>query len=136
MSFSMISKGSYPIKMTAKKGDCVNTKIRSIEIFEPEDIALTDSTLHFQDTNLLQEMTVFPNPNFGKFTVTVKLARANDAILSISRSSTNVQVYRDEKKNSKEYVFEVNLTDFRQDVYIITIQASKSVLFRRALLMN
>jgi hypothetical protein len=136
ISFSTISDGTFPVKMTARKGDCVNTKIRTIQIFRKEDIALTDSTLHYQDINLVQEMIVFPNPNFGKFTVTVKLAKVSDATLTITRASSNAVIYLDQKKKEKEYVFGLDLKGFLQDVYIITIQAGKSVLFKRALLMN
>lgn len=136
LSFSVISKGDYTIKMLAKKGDCSNVKIRTIRIFDKEDIAETDSLLHYREINIIQEMIVYPNPNFGKFTVTVKLARVTDVVLTMAESRTNTPVLRQEKKGAKEYVFEINQQNFQQQVYIITVQAGRSILFKRALLMN
>lgn len=136
LSFAVIEKGEYPIKMTARKGDCINTKIRTIKIFDKEDIDQTDSLLHYQEINIVQEMLVYPNPNFGKFTVSVKLAKVSDVILSISNSSTNTPVLKQEKKGEKQYTFEISLRDFMQDTYVVTIQAGKSILFKRVLMMN
>jgi hypothetical protein len=136
LAYSVITDGTYTIKMTARKGDCINTKIREIKIFNKEDIDKTDSSLHYQDLNLIQEMIVYPNPNFGKFTVTVKLTTTTDVVMTMASSTTNKVVLRQEEKGLKEYVFEVDLKNFVQEVYLITIQAGKSVLYKRVLLMN
>lgn len=136
LAFSLLSEGEYPVKMMARKGDCNNTKIRTIKIFEKDDIDQTDSLLHYQDINIVQEMIVYPNPNFGKFTVKVKLAKTSDLSLAIIRSATNVQIYGKEEKGVKEHTFEIELTNYQQDVYLVMIKAGKSVLYKRALLMN
>ena len=136
LAFAILSEGEYPVKMTVRKGDCNNMKIRTIKIFDKKDIDKTDSLLHYQDSNIVQEMIVYPNPNFGKFTVQVKLAKTSDLTLAILRASTNAQIYGDEKKGVKEHTFEINLTNFQQDVYLIVVKAGKSVLYKRALLMN
>lgn len=136
LSYSVISAGEYTIKMLARKGDCLNTKIRTIRIFDKDDIDQTDSSLHYHDTNLIREMSVYPNPNFGKFTVTVKLTRITDVVLTMASSTTNITLLKEEKKGAKEYVFDIDQKDFEQQVYIITVQAGKSILFKRALLMN
>lgn len=136
LAFSLLSEGEYPVKMMARKGDCNNTKIRTIKIFEKDDIDQTDSLLHYQDINIVQEMIVYPNPNFGKFTVKVKLAKTSDLSLAIIRSATNVQIYGKEEKGVKEHTFEIELTNYQQDVYLVMIKAGKSLLYKRALLMN
>ncbi|WP_170118884.1 SprB repeat-containing protein [Dyadobacter jiangsuensis] len=136
LAFAVVSPGEYPVKMIAKKGDCINTKIRNIKIFDKDDIDQTDSLLHYQDINVIQEMVAAPNPNFGRFTVTVKLAKTTDVSLAITNSTTNALVLADEKKGQKDYVFDVVLTGYEQDTYIVTVRAGKSVLYKRVLILN
>jgi hypothetical protein len=136
VAFAIIEDGGYDIKMTARKGDCINTVTRQIKIFNKEDIDDTNPDLHYEDLNLIQDMVVYPNPNFGKFTVTVKLTKVTDVVMTMSSSSSNTVILRKEETGKKEYVFEVDQKNFMQEVYLITIQAGKSVLYKRALLMN
>lgn len=136
MAFAITAPGEYPVKMIARKGDCTNIKIRNIQIFEKDDIGQTDSLLHYQDINVIQQMVAAPNPNFGRFTVTVQLAKVTGVTLAITNSTTNAMVFTDEKKGQKDYVFDIALTGFEQDTYIVTVRAGKSVLYKRVLILN
>lgn len=136
LAFAIPHEGEYPVTLRARKGACYNVKQRPLRIFNLDDIDQTDSLLHYQDLHLIREMNVYPNPNFGEFKVEVKLTKPADVTLSIVRSTTAAAVYHQEKKGEKEYTFDLKFSNHQQDIYIVTVQSGKSVLYRRVLILN
>jgi hypothetical protein len=136
LTFVIGEKGDYTIKMLARKGECFNIKERQLGIFRKEDVDATDPTLHYKDYNIIQSITTYPNPNFGKFTVDVVLTKAENADLTITRAGNAQVVYQESKKGQSSYTFEIALKNFAQGVYIVTVRAGVSTLFRNVVIQN
>ena len=86
--------------------------------------------------NIIQSADVFPNPNYGKFTLDVKLTKTEDITVSIVRGSTRVLVYKETYTGNSTYSLPISVKDFYQDTYLLTVQAGNSTLVKRLLLMN
>jgi hypothetical protein len=118
--------------MKAFKGDCNNTALHDIRIFKPDNVNNTDPRLGYQDLNIIEKLEVFPNPNYGKFTVKVKLSRIEKAELTLIRSKTGEVIYSTSSQGADEYSFPVDL-QLRPELYIVSIRAGKSSLLSRIL---
>lgn len=136
MTFQLYDTGTYTIEMLAKSGDCINTKTRTIEIFKKGEVEKTDSELFYATYNIIQSANVFPNPNYGKFTLDVNLTKTEDITVSIVRSSTRVQLFKENYTGKSSYSIPIDLKNFYQDTYLLTVQAGNSTLVKRLLLMN
>ena len=136
MTFQMVLEGVYTIEMIAKKGECENRKIREIEIFRKEDIDKTSGDLFYGTYEIIKSMVISPNPNFGKFDIDVKLSKKEDINITITRASNGVQIYKEDFKGLQDYHIPMQLKNFIQDNYLVTVKAGSTVLMKRVLLMN
>lgn len=127
-----MNEGNYTIEMKAFLGECNNLTRHDLRIFKPDDVNNTDPRLGYQDLNIIEKLEVFPNPNYGKFTVKVKLARIEKAELTLIRSKTGEVVYSASHQGADEYTFPVDLL-LRPELYIFSIRAGKSSLLSRIL---
>ncbi|GAB4054580.1 hypothetical protein GCM10028810_63550 [Spirosoma litoris] len=134
--FVVVTPGKYTINMLATKEDCRNNKQRDIEIFDRKDIGQTDPQLGYQDQINFSKVTVYPNPNYGKFKLQIDLSQTSDVEVTITRSLNSAQVYKTEAKGQTAYSFEISLTAFVQDIYVIVIRAGKSTYKQKVLIMN
>lgn len=136
MTFRIDQPGVYTIEMLAIKGDCENRKVREIKIFTKEDIGSTNDSLYFQEYDILQSIAVAPNPNFGKFTLKVKLSKSQDIHVRLVRSSNAMLMYEEKFTGQKDYEEDIKITNFIQDTYILTVQSGNAVLTTKVLLLN
>ncbi len=136
LTFRIDQPGVYTIEMLAIKGDCENRKIRDIQIFDKEDIGETDDDLFYEDYNILQSINVAPNPNFGKFTLNVKLSRIQDIKVRFTRASNAALMYEKTFTGQQNYAEHIEITNFIQDTYILTVQSGNAVLTAKVLLIN
>lgn len=136
LTYRIDTPGEYTIKMLARTDNCENIKVRTIKIFERDDIGSTDDDLFYNSYNIISSLNVFPNPNFGKFDVDVKLTKVSDIQLRITRATTGILIYEDNKTGAAAYKLNVDLNRFIQDTYIVTVTAGNSTLFKRILIMN
>lgn len=136
MIFQISTKGKYTIEMLARKGECENIKIREIEIFKKEEIEQTSGALFYNAYDIFKSLNVFPNPNYGKFDVDVKLSKVADIELLITRASNGTLVYKDLFKGQASYLVPVVLKNFMQDNYLVTVRVGNVVLVKRILIMN
>ena len=136
LSFILSNTGDYEISQLAKKGDCRNTKTRTIKIFKREDVDNTDPKLGYKNLVKIQKMDVSPNPNYGAFAVNVELSMVGDAELTITRSTNMAVVYQDKATGEKDYKFQVQLKNAPQGIYIVTIRAGALTLTKKVLVLN
>jgi hypothetical protein len=72
-------------------------------------------------------VAVSPNPNYGKFSVTVDLVRAKPIEVSIIRASSGQTVYSTTfSEVKKQHVFDLDLK-IKTDNYILIVRSEDSV---------
>lgn len=134
--FTVVSSGEYTIEMIAKKGECINKKQRQIQIFNRKDINQTDDQLGYKDILTFTKATAYPNPNYGNFKIDIETNKITDIEITITRSTTAALVYKTSATGKQAYSFDISLTDFVQDVYVITIRAGLVSKTIKLLIMN
>lgn len=127
IKFAFINDGKYVVQMQAFLGDCITIVKHDIEVFKPEDIDKTDPKLGYDKTKLISKVAVSPNPNYGKFSVTVDLVRAKPIEVSIIRASSGQTVYSTTfSEVKKQHVFDLDLK-IKTDNYILIVKSEDSV---------
>lgn len=134
--FVLGAPGNYTIRMLATKDDCQNSKQRDIRIFNRNDIGQTDPQLGYQNQISFGKVGVYPNPNYGKFSLQIELSPASDVSVSMYRSLNSALVYQTDGKGKSRYDFAIELKNFVQDVYVIVIRAGTSIYRQKVLIMN
>jgi hypothetical protein len=134
--FQIVTEGKYEVKMYAKSGECSNIITRSLEIFKRDDVDKTDPTLGYKDFNIIQKLDVSPNPNYGHFTVNIELTKVNDAEVLVTRSATGALFHQEKLTGKSSYSFDVQLKNFQQDIYIVTLRTGNSSLVKKILVIN
>lgn len=125
--FTMVNEGKYVVQMQAFLGDCITIVKHNIEVFKPEDIELTNDSLGYQRTNLIRNILVSPNPNYGKFTVTADLFQAKPIEVSVIRASSGQIVYSTTfTEAKKQHIFDLDLK-VKTDNYLLIIKAEDSI---------
>jgi hypothetical protein len=135
ISFVGVTKGEFTVRMKAVKEDCNNIAEHVLKLFDKQEIGNTDPKLGYQETNLIQAIVVFPNPNYGRFTVNVTLANVYDADLEIVRSLTGETVFTSKGTGKNEYIFDVSLR-VPNGIYVIRARAGNSSLLTKALILD
>lgn len=135
-AFVLTNSGKYTIKMLARKGECENEKQRDIELFFRKDIDQTEDQLGYKNQQSIEEVIVYPNPNYGKFRLDIKLKKSSDVEVLITRFTTASLVYQTSGKAQQQYTFEVQLPNVVQDIYIITIRAGTASYSQKILVLN
>jgi hypothetical protein len=127
IKFALVNEGKYVVQMQAFLGDCITIVKHDIEVFKPEDIDKTDPKLGYDKTKLISKVAVSPNPNYGKFSVTVDLVRAKPIEVSIIRASSGQTVYSTTfSEVKKQHVFDLDLK-IKTDNYILIVKSEDSV---------
>ncbi|MFN3785098.1 MAG: hypothetical protein ACK4R6_14365 [Spirosomataceae bacterium] len=127
IKFAFVNDGKYVLQMQAFLGDCISLVKHDIEVFKLEDTDKTDSKSGYDKTKLISKVTVSPNPNYGKFTVTVDLVRAKPIEVNIIRASTGQMVYSTIiSEVKKQHIFDLNLK-IKTDNYLLIIKSEDSI---------
>ncbi|QMW07211.1 SprB repeat-containing protein [Spirosoma foliorum] len=134
-SFVIIAEGTYPIQMEAFSGDCHNLALHDIQVFQRDSAGQTDPRLGYQDYNLIENVEISPNPNYGRFTVKVKLSRIEKVEIRLIRVTTGEVVYTASDAEKKDYSFSINI-HAKQDVYVLQVNAAHSQVSSRVLILN
>ncbi len=125
--FAMVSEGKYVVQMQAFLGDCITIVKHDIEVFKIEDIDKTDPKLGYDKTQLINKVSVSPNPNYGKFTVTADLFQAKPIEVSVIRASTGQLVYSTTfTEAKKQHIFDLDLK-VKTDNYLLIIKSEDSI---------
>ena len=101
----------------------LNTDCKSVPAVS---ISETDSTLGFQQFKNIESVEIFPNPNDGRFKVTVKLLKLANMDVKIIKSATGQVVLTKKDTGFKIYTFEVYLS-VPADFYVLTVVSNQSI---------
>lgn len=127
IKFAFVNDGNYVVQMQAFLGDCITIVKHDIEVFKPEDIDKTDPKLGYDKTKLISKVAVSPNPNYGKFSVSVNLVRAKPIEVSLVRASSGQTIYSTTFSDvKKQHIFDLDLK-IKTDNYILIVRSEDSV---------
>ncbi len=127
IKFAFVNDGKYVVQMQAFLGDCIALVKHDIEVFKPEDVDKTDPKLGYDKAKLISKVVVLPNPNYGKFSVTVDLIRAKPIEVSLVRASSGQTVYQTTLSEAKlQHVFEMDVK-VKSDNYLLIVRSEDSV---------
>jgi hypothetical protein len=127
IKFAFVNDGEYVVQMQAFLGNCITIVKHDIKVFKPEDIDKTDPKLGYDKTKLISKVAVSPNPNYGKFSVTVDLVQAKPIEVSIVRASSGQTVYSTTfSEVKKQHIFDLDLK-VKTDNYILIVKSEDSV---------
>ncbi|MDO8971824.1 MAG: T9SS type A sorting domain-containing protein, partial [Saprospiraceae bacterium] len=79
-----------------------------------------------ENGDLTSNMSVFPNPTNGKFTVSITNPEATDMTIELVNVSGQV-VYRNEVKAAYSYNDEIDASQFAKGVYYLKVNNGKDV---------
>jgi hypothetical protein len=79
-----------------------------------------------ENSDLMSKLNVYPNPNNGRFTVSVVNSEATDMTIELVNISGQV-VYRNEVKAAYSYNEEINADTFAKGVYYLKVNSDKGV---------
>ncbi|MFN3487549.1 MAG: hypothetical protein ACK4YV_00365 [Emticicia sp.] len=127
IKFAFVNHGKYVVQMQAFLGDCITIVKHDIEVFKPEDIDKTDPKLGYDKTKLISKVAVSPNPNYGKFSVTVDLVRAKPIEVSLVRASSGQTVYKTTLSEAKQqHLLDMDVR-VKSDNYLLIVRSEDSV---------
>lgn len=79
-----------------------------------------------ENSDLMNNLSVYPNPTTGKFTVSISNTEATDLTIELVNISGQV-VYRNEVKSAYSYNDDIDATSFAKGVYYLKVSDSKGV---------
>ena len=120
--------GSFVVEMKALSSGCENVVRHDLQV-EQRGIPIADAS----GADLIEKVEVFPNPNFGRFSVRVKLKTARAVLLNLVRDLTNEVVYTASDKDKSSYQFEIDL-NVTTGVYVLVVQAAAARLTTKVLI--
>lgn len=132
-------EGNKKIGLYAYAGECESFLFREIKIFKPEDVSDTDPPYKY-NTLPISSLSIFPNPNQGQFTLTVKLRTAVDMQLSLVRVATGELVYQESLKPqgtlpNANHTYSFNLS-LKTGVYSLILEAGTQKLSKQVIITN
>ncbi len=127
IKFAFVNEGDYVVQMQAFLGDCITLVKHDIKVFKPEDVDKTDPKLGYDKTKLISKVAVSPNPNYGKFSVTVDLVRAKPIEVSLVRASSGQTVYKTTLSEAKQqHILDMDVK-VKSDNYLLIVRSEDSV---------
>jgi hypothetical protein len=131
--------GNLSVTMRAFAGICDNVLTRTTSIFTPDNIDQTDSLYHYKDYPVTTT-ALYPNPNQGRFDLSVQTKFPVNLKISIVRVSTGETVYNavhtptNQNLNSSN-VYNFNLS-LRIGAYSLIIESGKQKVSKLLMITN
>ena len=85
------------------------------------------------DSELMSNLSVFPNPTTGEFNVSISNAEASDLTLELVNISGQV-VYRNEVKGVYDYTEKIDATEFAKGVYYLKVNNGEGVKIEKVVI--
>jgi SprB repeat len=121
------NENQFKIGLKAQLDDCIISKFYTIEIVDKENIANANPMLGFLGENLIEKLSVSPNPNYGSFAVDYILKYPLQASILLVHAQTGKSIYQKTLDKTDKGSFEISIHNFVPGVYnLILSTANKS----------
>ncbi|NDP27548.1 MAG: T9SS type A sorting domain-containing protein [Flavobacterium sp.] len=127
MSFD--TAGEYEITLLTKKGNCTASQTKKVLVVtgEYKDPDSMDLQKKF-------DMTIYPNPSTGKFTVAVTLDKVMPASIKIYNLLNNTIVDSKSEVGKDNYSFNFNLNGLTAGVYFVLFESQQGTKLRKIII--
>lgn len=127
ISFNTI--GEHDITLITKKGNCVATQTKTIIVTEGE-------YENPDDTNLQKkfDLTIFPNPSDGHFTVDVTLDKIMPAHIKVYNLSNNQVIDSKYEEGKDKYSFNFSLNGLPSGIYFVLFESQQGNKLRKIII--
>jgi hypothetical protein len=127
ISFNTI--GEHDITLITKKGNCVATQTKTIIVTEGE-------YENPDDTNLQKkfDLTIFPNPSDGHFTVDVTLDKIMPAHIKVYNLSNNQVIDSKYEEGKDKYSFNFSLSGLPSGIYFVLFESQQGNKLRKIII--
>jgi hypothetical protein len=127
ISFNQI--GEHDITLITKKGNCVATQTKTIIVTEGE-------YENPDDTNLQKkfDLTIFPNPSDGHFTVDVTLDKIMPAHIKVYNLSNNQVIDSKYEEGKDKYSFNFSLNGLPSGIYFVLFESQQGNKLRKIII--
>ena len=127
ISFNEI--GEHDITLITKKGNCVATQTKTIIVTEGE-YENPDET----DLQKKFDLTIFPNPSDGHFTVDVTLDKIMPAHIKVYNLSNNQVIDSKYEEGKDKYSFNFSLNGLPSGIYFVLFESQQGTKLRKIII--
>ena len=99
----------------------ITNKVQSVMLDEMEDLKIND-------------ISFYPNPSDGRFTVDIKTGNENLVQIKIIGPDGAVVYEKSDQQSSGEYSFKVDLSQKRKGIYLLQVIQNNSSLTKRIII--
>ena len=131
--------GEMRLGMIAHAGACENITFRTIKIFRPEDVSLTDSAYAYKSYPI-SNINIYPNPNQGVFSLTITTKSVTDIQMKLVRVTNGEVVHEAILKPQSQvantpntYLFDLSLAT---GLYTLVLEAGKQKISKQVLVTS
>ena len=123
--------GEYEITLITQRGDCTESQTKTILIIEPDASITTDAT---DNTKILGDFIVFPNPTSGQFTADVKLSERGNIAIKIFSFANNQIVAETKDRGTDNYQIEFDISGNPPGVYAALLETPQGNTLRKIII--
>jgi hypothetical protein len=123
--------GEYLLRLTTTLGACADTEEKVIMIYSSDE-AMDQGERATNDLSVISEVKLYPNPNYGHFTVDIALDEEHDLKLDIINLFTGQTMHSKKLKGMDHYISEYFLENLVPGTYSLRVICGaemKSFLF-------
>ncbi|MDI9881107.1 SprB repeat-containing protein [Flectobacillus longus] len=139
LTFIPTLAGNLSVTLRAFAGVCDNVLTRTTNIFTPDNIDQTDSLYHYRDYPVTTS-ALYPNPNQGRFELSVKTKFPVNINISIVRVSTGETVYNAVHTPTNQNLNSTNVYNFnlslRIGAYSLILESGKQKISKLLMITN
>lgn len=116
------AEGTYPVRMTATLGECYDEMVKTITIIDREE-DLDGGRLGYE--RFVKEFMLHPNPNDGKFDVTVELLEESQVIISVWSTVTSKMIGKISDNGHRSYVKSFDIRPLSPGIYVLRLDHAR-----------
>jgi hypothetical protein len=121
--------GTYDVLLNTSLGECIAAFSKTITILEERQV----SGGRKKGEDLITEVTVYPNPNYGQFTIQALLSESADARVRIVGSANGTSFLDHVIQNESTIKVEADLRNIPAGIYFLIIESRGQTVTRRVL---